>query len=178
VAGQQSEVGAGRDTGQVSVSTDGRLVAFLSTAQLTSSRPRNTGTTSTAYVKDVVTGAVTAIGSPSSGLEEEQVSLSPDGATATFTTAAPLVSGDRNAKPDAYRRDLASGALSLVTSDSAGAGTPSVVGAAYRGRVVDLGGPQVVVLTVQALDPADTNRVRDVYLKDLATGAVTSLVRP
>ncbi|MBF5081111.1 fibronectin type III domain-containing protein [Quadrisphaera sp. INWT6] len=178
VSGQQHEVGAGRDTGQVSVSADGRLVAFLSTAQLASARPRNTGSASSAYAKDLVTGAVTAIGSPTSGVEEEQVSLSPDGATATFSTAAPLVSGDQNAKPDAYRRVLASGALSLVTSDAAGAPTPAFAGAAYRGRVVDLGGPQVVALTVQALDPADTNRVRDAYLKDLATGAVSSLVRP
>ncbi len=178
VAGQQSEVGAGRDTGQVSVSADGRFVAFLSAAQLTSARPRSTGSASTAYLKDLVTGAVTAIGSPSSGVEEEQVSLSRDGATAAFTTAAALVAADRNAKPDAYRRDLASGGLSLVTADAAGAPTPAVVGAAYRGRPVDLGGPLVVVLTVQALDPADTNSVRDAYLKDLATGRVTSLVRP
>ena len=42
------------------------------------------------------------------------------------------------------------------------------------GRTFALSGDQVVLATSQALLAADTNRVRDLYLKDLGTGAVGS----
>jgi hypothetical protein len=177
--GRQVEVGALRDTGQLSISDDGRYVAFVSTALVTSSTPNAPGSTSAVYRKDLTTGAVTALGDPSLTTGEVQVALSADGRTAALTTAAPLVSWDTNDRVDVYLRDTSTGAVVLVSSDGSGAAVPGGAGAVTageHGRVV-VRGDQVVFTSQLPLQPGDANGVRDVYRKDLLTGAVTGLVR-
>ncbi|WP_104524257.1 hypothetical protein [Blastococcus atacamensis] len=87
---------------------------------------------------------------------------------------------DTNPHIDHYRRDLAGGAagpLVLVTSDADGRPTTGPVGAVSSseyGRLTALSGDRVVVTTSQALVSADTNRLRDLYGKDLVSGTVSS----
>ena len=45
---------------------------------------------------------------------------------------------------------------------------------AEYGRLVAVTGDRVLVTTSQALVSADTNRLRDLYVKDVASGAVSS----
>lgn len=178
--GSQVAVGAYRDTGDVAISDDGRFVAFVSASKLATSTPLATASTGLAYRKDLQTGAVVALGSGQTTEWEHQVGLSPDGAFGTFSTTAGLTASDTNGHTDVYGRDLASGGpLVLVTASTAGAAVPSPsapVSSAEYGRTRVLGGGAVVVVTVQPLLPGDTNGTRDVYRKDLGTGAVTALV--
>jgi hypothetical protein len=63
----------------------------------------------------------------------------------------------------------------LVTADTAGRATTGPTGAitpAEYGRLLALTGDRVLVTTSQPLSATDANRVRDLYTKDLATGAV------
>ena len=65
----------------------------------------------------------------------------------------------------------------LVTTDVDGRVTGGPIGSVMPseyGRLTALTADRVVVTTSQALVSADTNRIRDLYLKDLATGAVSS----
>ena len=65
----------------------------------------------------------------------------------------------------------------LVTADADGRATGGPTGSvtpAKHGRLTALSGDHVVVTTSQALVSADTNRIRDLYLKDLVTGVVSS----
>ncbi|RZU30400.1 hypothetical protein [Blastococcus saxobsidens] len=87
---------------------------------------------------------------------------------------------DTNGHTDHYRRDLGGGVagpLVLVTSDSDGRTTGGPIGSVMPpeyGRLIALTADRVVVTTSQALVSADTNRLRDLYLKDLGTGVVSS----
>ena len=108
--------------------------------------------------------------------------LDPTGRYAFFETASGQLAGDTNGHSDFYRRDLAGGVagpLVLVTSDAGGAATAGPIGSvdpAEYGRLFAPGGDQVLVLTSQALVSADTNRLRDLYAKDLVSGVAGSPV--
>jgi len=69
------------------------------------------------------------------------------------------------------------GPLLLVTSDADGRTVAGPIGSitpSEYGRLVALTGDRVVVTTSQALVSADTNRLRDLYEKDLVSGIVGS----
>lgn len=178
--GSQVAVSAYRDTGDVAISDDGRYVAFVSAAKLTSATPTALASTGLAYRKDLTTGAVAALGTGQTTVWEHQVGLSPDGSFGTFSTTAGLVPSDTNGHTDVYGRDLASGGpLVLATSASSGSAvaSPSApVSSAEYGRTKVLAGGVVLAVTVQPLVTSDTNGTRDVYRKDLTTGAVVALV--
>jgi chitodextrinase/Tol biopolymer transport system component len=172
-----TEVGVFRDSGDVDLSDDGRYVAFVTSARPTA--PGQSFSTGLAYRKDTVTGALAALGTGQSSAWEHQVALDPTGRYGFLSTAAPLVVGDSDGHTDVFRRDLDTGTLVLVTADDAGrqtAGPGGPITAAEYGRVVAVSGDLVVLMTSEALVPADTNRLRDLYTKDLATGAVVSPV--
>ncbi len=126
-----------------------------------------------------MTGAVAALGNGQTTAWEHQLSLDPTGRYAFFTTAAALTPGDTNGHTDTFRRDLVTGVLTLVTADADGrpvSGPTGSVAPSEYGRPIAISGDLVVLTTSQALLPADTNRVRDLYVKDLATGVVQSPV--
>ena len=63
----------------------------------------------------------------------------------------------------------------VATADASGrasAGPTGAVTPAEYGRLLALTGDRVLVTTSQPLSATDANRVRDLYTKDLATGAV------
>jgi len=153
-------------------------VALVTAAKPTA--PGSSWSTGLAYRKDVVTGALAPLGSGQTAAWEHQVGLDPTGRYGFFSTTAAVVPGDVNGHTDVVRRDLETGTLTLVTADADGRTTTGPTGAvapAEYGRVLPVSGDLVLLTTSQALLPADTNRLRDLYAKDLSTGAVLSPVR-
>ncbi len=167
-----------RDTGDLAVSDDGRYVALVTSNRVTTSFPSQTWPTGLAYRVDTVTGAVVPRGTGQTTVWEHQVELDPTGRHAFFSTAAAALPADTNGHTDHYRRDLDGGVpgpLVLVTADASGRPTTGPTGAitpAEYGRVLAVTGDRVLVTTSQPLTAADVNRLRDLYSKDLLTGAV------
>jgi hypothetical protein len=167
-----------RDTGDLAVSDDGRYVALVTANRVTTNFPSQTWSTGLAHRVDTVTGAVVPLGSGQTTTWEHQVELDPTGRYAFFATTAAALPVDGNGHTDHYRRDLeggVAGPLVLVTADTAGRATTGPTGAitpAEYGRLLALTGDRVLVTTSQPLSATDANRVRDLYTKDLATGAV------
>lgn len=182
VAGRATEFAVFRDAGDIDLSDDGRYVALVTAAKLGTTTPTASWTTGLAYRVHTATGSVVPLGDGQRTAWEHQVALDPTGRYGFFATVAPAVAGDGNGHTDHFRRDLDGGVvgpLRLVTADAAGAATGGVTGsiaAAEYGRLVAVTGDRVLVTTSQALLPADTNRLRDLYAKDLASGAVRSVV--
>ena len=182
VAGRATEFSVFRDAGDVDLSDDGRYVALVTSAKLGTTTVTASWTTGLAYRVDTATGSVLPLGNGQRTAWEHQVALDPTGRYAFFATVAPQVPGDGNAHTDHFRRDLdggVAGPLALVTADAAGTATTGVTGSivpAEYGRLFPVTGDRVLVTTSQALLPADTNRLRDLYAKDLAGGGVRSVV--
>jgi len=181
VSGRKTEFGVYRDVGDVDVSDDGRYVALVTSAKL-GTTPTASWPAGLAHRIDTATGTSVAMGNGQSTIWEHQVALDPTGRYGFFATAAPETPGDDNGHTDHLRRDLDGGVLGpllLVTADAAGRTGPGPVGSitsAEYGRVFPVTGDQVLVTTSQALLPTDTNRLRDVYAKDLVGGAVLPVV--
>jgi hypothetical protein len=178
VAGRTTEFGVFRDAGDVALSDDGRYVAFVTAAKLGTTTPTANWTTGLAYRKDLLTGAVVALGSGQRTVWEHAVELDPTGRYAYWSTSSPALAGDTNGHTDFYRRDLdggIAGPLVLVTGDASGrhtAGPTGAVATTEYGRAFAVSGDEVLVTTSQALVPVDGNKVRDLYAKDLADGVV------
>ena len=182
VSGRTTEYGVFRDTGDVALSDDGRYVALVTAAKLGTATPGANWATGLAYRVDTATGEVLPMGTGQTTVWEHQVALDPTGRYGFFATAAAVVPGDGNGHTDHHRRDLDGGVVGpvvLATADAGGQATTGPTGSVTTseyGRLFALTADRVVVTTSQALVPADTNRVRDLYTKDLLTGAVGSPV--
>lgn len=156
-----------------SLSADGRSVAFYSNAD--NLVPGDTNNLDDVFVKDLLTGAVTrASTSGTSGQADGPSylgSLSPGGGSVTFFSyATNLVPGDTNDQPDVFVKDLRTGAVIRASTDAAGGQ------ADFGGDEPRLSGDGRYVAFqsfATNLVPGDTNGARDVFVKDLATGAVT-----
>jgi hypothetical protein len=169
-----------RDAGDIAISDDGRYVALVTAARIMTANPGQNGSAGLAYRLDTATGAVLALGNGQQTVWEHQVELDPTGRYAFFATASGQLAGDTNGHTDHYRRDLGGGVagpLLLVTSDADGRATAGPIGSvapSEYGRLIAVTADEVLVTTSQALVSADTNRVRDLYLKDLVSGLVRS----
>ncbi|SDQ05597.1 fibronectin type III domain-containing protein [Quadrisphaera sp. DSM 44207] len=178
-AGAVVEVAVSRDAGDVAVSDDGRYVLYSTAAKVTTTSPGALGAAALAHRQDVATGAVVALGSGQTTAWEHQLALDPTGRYAFFSTSAAALPADANGRTDHYRRDLATGGLVLVTARADGSPAPGAGGAttpAEYGALVALSADVVLVTTLQPLVAEDANGARDVYRKDLLSGAVGSLV--
>ncbi|MBM7807604.1 fibronectin type 3 domain-containing protein/Tol biopolymer transport system component [Geodermatophilus bullaregiensis] len=174
--GRTTEYGVYRDAGDVAISDDGRHVALVTAAKVTTPTPTAAWSTGLAYRVDTATGAVVAMGSGQTTVWEHQVELDPTGRHGFYATAAAALPADGNGHTDHYRRDLGGGGLTLVTADAGGratAGPTGAVSAAEYGRLTAVDGDRVLVTTSQALTATDTNRLRDLYAKDLTDGTVS-----
>jgi Tol biopolymer transport system component len=158
-----------------SVSADGRLVAFRSTAALT---PDDTnGAIPDVYVYATTPGTVgtpTLVSRNASGVVGNGASgeptISNDGRFVVFSSSATnLVSGDALGEADVFISDLQAGSLERVsvgmagTEANDGSGEPAV---SSDGRYV------VFSSDATNLVPVDDNRSRDVFLVDRRTGLV------
>ncbi|MBI5870757.1 MAG: PD40 domain-containing protein [Actinobacteria bacterium] len=135
--------GNGRSS-MVSISADGRYVAFDSFANNLAPGP---GSYSVVYVKDMKTGAITKVSAFNSG---ENPVISADGRFVYFYSTSSL-----------WVKDMMTGSLSVFAS---------VAG----GRVsVSADGHFVAFASSAILVPDDTNERADIYVKDVLTGTIT-----
>lgn len=165
------------------VSADGRYVAFTSAADLTSV---GTGGKRQLYVRDRAAGttrlaSASVTGRPSDAdvdaedVGNVQFAISADGRYAVFAAGATnLTPADTDPAKDVYRKDMASGAVTLVSVNSAGvkadgavAGDPDV--SADGMRVVFGTGP-----TTTNLLPGDANAASDIAVRDIPGGTTAA----
>jgi Tol biopolymer transport system component len=158
-----------------SLSGDGSRVAFLSAA--TNLDPRAGGRLPRAFVADLAAGEVRAVSTtagdePADG-PTSAVAISADGRTVAFiSTATNLSADDADTDPDVFVKDLDSGQITLASMRADGDKPPvGLFGVASVSLSAD--GSRVGFSTDAALDDADDNGRADVYVKDLATGAIT-----
>lgn len=156
-----------------SLSADGSKVAFSSRAS--NLDPADTDTIGDAYVKDVTTGDIVLASTSDTGVKSNAdilsvMSLSADGSRLAFFCAAnTLDPADTDGSTDVYVKDLVSGDIVLASTSDTG-----VTGNGYdSGPSLSADGGRVAFTSESTnLDPGDTNAVRDVYVKTLATGDV------
>ena len=162
------------------ISADGTRVLFTSTGAFSGV---STGGVRQLFSRELAGGTVqlvsaTAAGFPASAAVADEPASAPyassyDGRFVVFASSAPaLVASDANGSQiDVFRKDLLTGAISIVSRDlrgvqpSAGVvGTPSI--SADGSRVAFASGSQ-------PLTPDDTNAVPDIYVADLRAQTLT-----
>jgi uncharacterized repeat protein (TIGR01451 family) len=124
---------------------------------------------------EVVLATANAGGTGAGDGDAPQVpAISRDGTkVAMVTYATNLGPTDTNESPDVYIRDLVTGATTLATPNAAGtdAGNSGSTGPAFSPDGTKI----AFVSSATDLGPADTDRESDVYVRDLASGAVTRI---
>ncbi|MDO8736051.1 MAG: hypothetical protein Q7K29_03105 [Thermoleophilia bacterium] len=164
-----------RESQQPAISADGRFVAFRSSAA--NLVAGDTNGKADVFLKDMQTGAVTRVSVTADGIEgnedSEMASISADGRFVAFhSLSATLAPDDANGKMDVFLKDMQTGVLTRVStaSDGSQGDEASGFGAlsfSANGRFIafDSGATNLV--------PDDANGKRDVFLKDMQTGATT-----
>ncbi|MEG4837866.1 calcium-binding protein [Microcoleus sp. B9-D4] len=150
-----------------SISADGRLVAFYSSAA--DLVPGDTGNNVDIFVRDTLANTTTRVSVDSAGNQANNYSLSPsisaDGRFVAFhSDASNLVPGDTNNRFDIFVRDLLTNTTTRVSVDSAGnqgnkgSFSPSI---SADGRRVAFDSE------ASNLVPGDTNNTGDVFVSDM-----------
>jgi Tol biopolymer transport system component len=154
------------------VSADGTRVAFTSFA--TNLDPADSDSASDIFVKDLVTGEITLASASDAGVKGNDASqdpnLSADGTKVAFSsTATNLDPADADTFRDVYLKDLATGDILLAsTSDEGikGSGGSDDVSLSADGTAV------AFTSFATNLDPADTDGIHDIYVKDVSSGDI------
>ena len=174
--------------GALSVSANGRYVAFASSSPILVAG--DTNSSSDLFVRDTVTNTTTRISVDSNENQalysslsssiiggSRQMSITPDGRYVAFASEAfNLVPNDIYSTSDIFVRDMIAGTTEIVSTDSSG-NLPKA--SAYA--AADSINPQItpdgryVVFGSFApnLVPDDTNRAFDIFVKDRQTGKTT-----
>lgn len=168
-----SGAGANGGSGTSSLSSDGAMLAFQSFA--TNLVPDDTATFSEIFVKDTRTGAITRVSTDAAGVpgngKSEIPAITPDGNLVVFgSDAGNLVPGDTNGQTDVFLKNLATGGITRVSTDSGQAQADGPSGYRY-GPMISADG-RFVAFDSQAgnLAPGDVNGQDDVFVKDMETG--------
>lgn len=168
------------------VSADGRVVAFTSAADLTGTP---TGGKVQLYVRDRTANTTALASSPAGGgaangdvdtdggVSNTQFAVSGDGRYVVFaSTATNLTPADTDATLDVFRKDLQTGAVTLVSVNSAGAkanaavlGDPDV--SSDGNRVVFGSGTSTNLFPSDAGSPTPADS--DTVVRDIAAGTTT-----
>ncbi|MCA8976427.1 MAG: hypothetical protein KDC98_17035 [Planctomycetes bacterium] len=158
--------GATLGGGTAALSYDGRIVAFETVPQVVA----QTGGSGTIAVLDRQTGTVRAANVNGSGQIRHGTGpiVSADGSCVLFHTAFALDPADGDYATDAYRFDLATGQVALVTPSPAG--TTSAYSASAS--AISASGRYVLFSSHEVYDPIDTNDEYDLFVFDIGTGAV------
>jgi len=157
------------------IAPDGGRVAFQSLA--TNLIGADTNHASDIYIKDLASGQVIRASTDSKGGEANgqsaDVAWSPDGTKVVFeSNASNLVAGDTNGSYDIFVKDLTTGAIARVSTATDGS---QANGHSFHAHFSADGQSVVFESLASNLVPGDTNGARDVFSKNLATGAVTLL---
>lgn len=155
------------------LSEDGRFVTFYSTA--TNLVPGDTNGFSDVFVRDLTTGGTERVSVGSSGVQGNGNSLdqwiSADGRYISFFShASNLVPGATNGAPDVFVHDRQTGITERVSISSEGSQTNVFNG--FNGNAALSADGQHVAFASDApnLVPGDTNGVKDVFVRDRASG--------
>lgn len=165
-----------------SISGDGRLVAFKSSA--TNLVQNDTNGRSDIFVRDRQTGTTQRVSVATSGAQannhSEYPGLSADGRYVAFETAASnLVPGDTNGLLDVFVRDRLSNTTERASVSTSGAeGVGNVFGLPAAASVSPDGRYVAFASEATNLVAGDTNGVMDVFLRDRAATGFTSLCDP
>ena len=180
-AGGASGAKQNGDSYEASISRDGTRVAFMSVA--TNLHPDDTDAVQDIFVRDLTTNttvlvsrATGATGSKSNGLSDSP-SISADGGRVVFTSlGSNLHPDDNDATSDIFVRDLTSATTTLVSRATGASGAkannpsflPSIDGDGSRVSFTSIG---------TNLDPADSEPLYDVYVRDLAANTTMLVSR-
>ncbi len=162
-----------QDTSDVSLSGDGRTVAFATRS--TNLAPNDTNGSSDVFVRDLTTGTLTRASTAADGSQADAgsvlASMSVDGRHVAFQSdATNLVAGDTDGVTDVYVKNLTTGAItraSTAADGSQGNGVSTGASLSRDGNLV------AFVSRADNLVAGDTNLSADVFVKNLTTGAVT-----
>ncbi len=160
---------ANSDSDSAAISADGRVVAFRSLA--TNLDPRDKNRRPDIFVRDLAEGRTELVslsfsGSPSNG-ESRSPSIAADGSRVAFASLANnLTMKDTNGTWDVFVRDVPSGVTLRASLSSDGdQGTLASLLPSLSGD----GNSVAFVSKSPNLVPGDTNRMRDAFVRDLAT---------
>ncbi len=159
-----------------SLSPDGRLVVFTSDAS--SFTVSDTNGASDVFLRNLSGGAVTLIsqaGGVSGNGGSGGATFSSDGTKILFTSvASDLVAGDTNGREDVFVKDLITGTLTRVSTETGGAQLNGASTApAFSGD-----GRSVVFQTNASNAGRDGNTTTDIFVKDLETGILRQITYP
>lgn len=133
------------------------------------------------FVKDLVTGEVICASVSSAGIQSNNNSdiavISPDGTKVAFQSGATnLAPGDQTDAIDIFLKDLVTGAVIQVNTDSNGVpASTSFLNGNYA-PVFSPDGTKVLFRSgATNLVSGDTNNIDDIFLKDLITGTTTRI---
>src|SRR5262249_38075931 len=153
------------------ISTDGRFVAFESTAS--NLVPDDTNLVSDVFVHDRVTGVTERVSVASDGTQgtgsSTAAAISADGRFVAFvSTASELVGDDNNGSADVFVHDRMTGVTQRV---SVGPGGLEADGASGSPALSANGMIVAFQSSADNLVRSDTNGMADVFLHDLVSGA-------
>jgi Tol biopolymer transport system component len=166
--------GNGAAVSRLSLSADGRYVAF--TSQATNLAPNDTNSFEDAFVHDRVTGATRLVDEIAPGRTASigafNPSMSRDGRRVAFQTQSPdLVADDTNGKADVFVRDMVTNTTLRVSLDAAG---HQIVGWDSGDASISADGKRVAFGTFSPdVVAGDTNGKIDLFVRDLASGETT-----
>jgi Tol biopolymer transport system component len=156
-----------------SISSDGRFVAFDSTA--TNLVTGDTNGREDVFVRDRQNGTTARVSRNSAGVQGNDPSYSPslssDGRyVAFYSYASNLVAGDTNAAIDIFVRDRQVGKTTRVSKNTTGGQGNS---GSYDPVITSDGRFVVFYSSATNLVPGDTNGVEDIFVRDRRTGTTT-----
>jgi Tol biopolymer transport system component len=162
-----------------SISGDGSRVAFQTDSY--NLVPEDADFNDDIYVKDLETGALVLASTSDAGVKANGNSSSPDlsadGTRVAFVSnSTNLDPADTDGNQDVYVKDLVTDDIVLATTSDTGV---KADGRLYpSAATLSADGTRVAFSTLAAnLDPGDTDRVYDVYVKNLNTGNIDLVSR-
>jgi flagellin-like hook-associated protein FlgL len=165
----------GGNTYLMDFSRDGNLVLFASSSP--GFVPGDTNGFLDVFVKNLQTGAVTRVSTTASGAQANSSSwggsFSADNRYVLFDSASSnLVTGDTNTRDDVFLKDLQTGAITRLSTGSAG---QQATGASYKGKLSSDARLAVFESEASNLVAGDTNGAGDLFLKNIETGVLTRI---
>ncbi|MEZ5344419.1 MAG: hypothetical protein R2681_02590 [Pyrinomonadaceae bacterium] len=170
---------ANADSFEPSISADGNLIVFSSSAGNLTPGVEGTSTVNV-YLRDMSTGAVTLISkneATGKGGGGSNPSISEDGRRIAFYNYFPLTKEDKNSLWDIYVWESGSGKLKRVSKTAFGGEKDQGEESASRvvAPAISGNGKYVAFATTASnMVPGDTNKIQDVFVAEIDTG---SLVR-
>ncbi len=160
-----------------SISNDGARVAFVSRTKFD---PNAADNVDQVYVRDLGTGTVLPVSTPSGGATDHGGSSPVISGNGQFVAFVSKTKFDPNATDvdQIYRRNLATGEIVPVTRPSNAIGGGSVTDVGGNSPSISNDGARVAFVSRTKFDPNAADNVDQVYVRDLGTGDVLRVSTP